>query len=95
MNLIAVALLRADATRSGITDIVQKGQELRLTLAEFDFSAISALVARPEYKGRAFVVPSGDKPVLSLKLAKQADVLYTAQRFVADYGAALTQNSAK
>lgn len=52
-------------------------------------------MARPEYKGRAFVVPSGDKPVLSLKLAKQADVLYTAQRFVADYGAALTQNSAK
>jgi hypothetical protein len=51
-TLVLVALLRGEAGRAGITDITQKSGALRFTVDDFDMERVSALYARPEYKGR-------------------------------------------
>lgn len=50
--LIHVALLRGEAGKAGVTDISQKQGYLKFTLRDFDMEKLSALYARPEYKGR-------------------------------------------
>ena len=79
--LILVALLRGEASRSGITDIAQKSGFLRFTLSDFDMARISALYAQPEYKGRV-KVEAGTKPCLSLKLKSGKHVVEAARSFV-------------
>ena len=91
-NLIAVALLRADAARLGVGDISQKHGCLLLGLRRFDFTAVSALCADTRYKGR-LLFAAGDKPCLSLRLARDADVLGLARRLVADYAAACARDA--
>ena len=88
MNLIAVALLRARATEAGIVDISQKGDKIAFTLAGFEFASVSVLCAQAEYKGRLFVSPGSERPVLTVKLLKAEDALTLARRFVEDYLAA-------
>ncbi len=83
-NLIAVALLRADAVECGIRDITQKGEELKLTLSSLDFSAVSALCTAPNLKGR-IRFSAGQEPALTLRLRKGEDPLSAAQSFVRDY----------
>ena len=85
--LILVALLRGEASGAGITDISQKSGFLRFTLADFDMARISALYARPEFKGRV-KVEAGTKPCLSLKLKSGKHVVEAARAFVAAYAAA-------
>ena len=81
-SLIHVALLRGEATRAGVTDVSQKSGFLRFTLAEFDMARVSALYARPEYKGRVKIEASGAKPCLSLKLQSGKRVIETARALV-------------
>ena len=81
-SLIHVALLRGEATKAGIVEIAQKSGFLRFTLADFDMERVSALYARPEYKGRV-KIEAGAKPCLSLKLKSGARVLETARALVA------------
>jgi len=83
--LIHVALLRGEAGRAGITDISQKQGYLRFTLKDFDMEKVSALYARPEYKGR-LKVEAGSKPCLSLKIKLKGRVIEEARRFTADWG---------
>ena len=80
-TLILVALLRAEASAAGITDISQKSGFLRFTLTDFDMARISALYALPEFKGRVRV-EAGSKPCLSYKLKSGKQVLEAARRFV-------------
>ena len=82
--LIHVALLRGEAGRAGVTDIAQKQGSLRFTLEDFDMARVSALYARPEYKGR-LRVEAGSKPCLSLRIQSKARVIDEARRFVADW----------
>ena len=84
-NLIAVALLRADAAKLGISEITQKGAALRFTLSAFDLQRISALCARESYKGR-LLFSAGETPYLTLKLKKGEDGLKLARRLVEEYG---------
>ena len=84
-SLIQVALLRGEAGKAGITDIVQKQGYLRFTVKDFDMEKVSALYARPEYKGR-LRVEAGSKPCLSLKIKFKNRVLDEARRFAADWG---------
>ena len=83
--LIHVALLRGEAGRAGITDIAQKSGTLRFTVADFDMEKVSALYARPEYKGR-LRVEAGSTPCLSVKIQNKNRVIDEARRFVADWG---------
>nr|MCR5665163.1 transcription-repair coupling factor [Oscillospiraceae bacterium] len=85
--LILVALLRGEAGRAGVTDIDQKAGFLRFTLKDFRMDKVSALYARPEYKGR-LRVEAGSKPRLSLRVKTAARVVEEARRFVADWSGA-------
>ena len=82
--LIHVALLRGEAGRAGITDISQKQGYLHFTVKDFDMEKVSALYARPEYKGR-LRVEAGSKPCLSLKIKTKGRVIDEARRFAADW----------
>ena len=82
--LIQVALLRGEAGKAGVTDITQKHGYLRFTVENFDMERVSALYARPEYKGR-LRVEAGAKPCLSLKIRSGNRVLDEARRFIADW----------
>ena len=84
--LIHVALLRGEAGRAGVTDITQKQGCLRFTLRDFDMEKVSALYARPEYRGR-LRVEAGSRPCLSLKIREKKRVIDEARRFVEDWGA--------
>ena len=83
--LIHVALLRGEAGRAGITDISQKQGFLRFTVKDFDMEKVSALYARPEYKGR-LRVEAGAKPCLSLKIKAKSRVIDEARQFTAAWG---------
>ena len=82
--LIQVALLRGEAGKAGVTDIAQKQGYLRFTVQDFDMERVSALYARPEYKGR-LRVEAGSRPCLSLRIKAKNHVVDEARRFVADW----------
>ncbi|MEG1633427.1 MAG: transcription-repair coupling factor [Oscillospiraceae bacterium] len=78
--LVQVALLRGEAGKAGIRDIVQKNGFLRFTLEDFDMARVSELYAKPEFKGRV-KVEAGSKPCLSLRLPAKARVIEEARKF--------------
>ena len=84
--LIHVALLRGEAGKAGVTDISQKQGYLKFTLRDFDMEKLSALYARPEYKGR-LRVEAGSKPCVSLRLKAKGRVIDEARAFVHEWGA--------
>ena len=82
MNLIGIALLRAEAKEVHVQDIKQKAGDLYFTLNEFDFETISALCADPDYKTRLTFVASAKVPTLRLKLSGGVDSLKQAGVFI-------------
>ena len=84
--LIYVALLRGEAGKAGVTDISQKQGYLKFTLRDFDMEKLSALYARPEYKGR-LRVEAGSKPCVSLRIKAKGRVIDEARAFVREWGA--------
>jgi len=83
-NLIAVALMRADAAACGISEIAQKGANLNFALSSFELPRVSALCAQERYRGR-LLFSAGEKPYLSLRLKKGEDVLKLGRKLVEDY----------
>lgn len=92
-NLIAVALLRADAAKNGISEIGQKGTSLNFYLESFDLQRVSALCGQPKYRGR-LLFSAGEKPYLALRLKKGEDALKFGRKLVEDYAAAGPQEEA-
>ena len=86
--LINVALLRGEAGNAGISDISQKSGKLIFALRDFDMERISALYARPEYKG-VLKVEAGTAPRVSLRLKSNTRIVDQARKFIKDYLAAL------
>lgn len=86
LNLIDVALLRANARRLGIKDIKQKGTDVLFTLANLNFDTVSSLCADPDYKNRVLFVANAKEPTLRLKLASGVDSLKQSKVFVERYG---------
>ncbi len=85
LNLIDIALLRAEARQAGIQDIKQKAGDILFTLTGMDFEAISALCADSGYKNRVHFVATAKLPTLRLKLASGVDSLKQAKAFVQKY----------
>ncbi len=85
LNLIDIALLRANARKVSICDIRQKAGELQFTLANLHFEAVSALCAEADYKNRIQFVASAKQPTLRLRLAAGVDSLKQAKAFVQRY----------
>ena len=85
MNLIDIALLRANARKIGITDIKQKAGEVYFTLANLNLEAISILCADAEYKNRVQFVASAKQPTIRLRLSTGVDSLKQTKVFVSRF----------
>ena len=84
LNLIDVALLRAEAAQLGVTDLTQKGQDLFVTFVRLDFQAISAVCADPLYAKRLFIQPKSRTPMLRLRLRPGENSLKQAADLIRD-----------
>ena len=85
LNLIEVALLRANARKVGITDIRQKAGEVQFTLTDLNFEAFSALCGEPEYKNRIQLIATAKEPTMRLRLASGVDSLRQSKVLIAHY----------
>ena len=85
LNLIDIALLRAQAQKTGIQDIRQKSGDVLFTLTELNFEAVSMLCADPDYKNRVMFVATAKQPTLRLKLSSGVDSLRQSKVFVQRY----------
>ena len=85
LNLIDVALLRANARKVGIRDIKQKASDILFTLHNLNFEAVSSLCASPDYKNRLQFVAAAKEPTLRLKLSSGVDSLRQAKVFITHY----------
>ncbi len=83
LALLDVALLRAAAAKAGVSDITQKKDALRFTLAVFRPEALVQVCGLTKYKFR-LTLSAGETPMLTLKLKPGADVLDTALELVED-----------
>ena len=82
LNLIDIALLRANARKVHIKDIRQKGSEIQFVLTTLNLEAISALCSDMDYKSRVQFIASAKEPTLRLKLAAGIDSLRQCKVFV-------------
>ena len=85
INLVEIALLRANARKAGITEIKQKGPEILFTLHNLNFEAVGAICEDPDYKKRVQFVASAKVPTLKLKLSTGVDSLRQCKVFVQHY----------
>ena len=82
LNLIDIALLRANARSVGVKDIKQKAGDVLFTLTELNFEAVSQLCSSPDYKNRLLFVATAKEPTLRLKLAAGVDSLKQCKVFI-------------
>ena len=82
LNLIEVALLRANARKLSIRDIKQKAGEVLFTLGDLNFEAFSSLCADTAYKNRIQLVATAKQPTIRLRLASGVDSLRQCKVFV-------------
>ncbi len=85
LNLIDIALLRANAKKVGIKDIRQKASDVLFTLTNLDLQIVSALCSDPSYKGRIQLLANYKEPTLRLRLASGVDSLKQCKIFVQNY----------
>ena len=85
LNLIDIALLRANARSVGIKDIKQKAGDVLFTLTELNFEVVSQLCSSPEYKNRLLFVATAKEPTLRLKLASGVDSLKQSKVFISNF----------
>ena len=83
-NLVAVALLRAQASHANITEISQKNGVLTLALASPDFEGIGRLCALPALKGRV-LLNAGDRPYVSVRLRGGDDPIALTRSMIGAY----------
>ena len=85
LNLVEIALLRANARSVGICDIRQKGGDVQFTMTNFDFEVIGALCNDADYKNRLQFVATAKEPTLRLRLASGVDSLRQSKVFIERY----------
>ena len=85
LNLIDIALLRAQAMKLGIKDIKQKGGDILFVLTNLNFDAVGSLCSDADYKTRVVFLANAKEPTLKLKLSVGPDSLKQAKAFVAKY----------
>lgn len=85
LNLVEIALLRANARKVGITEIRQKGTEVFFALHNLNFEAVGAICEDADYKKRVQFVASAKVPTLKLKLSSGVDSLRQSKAFIQHY----------
>ena len=82
LNLIDIALLRANARKAHIQDIKQKAGEVYFTMTQLELEAISKICTEPDYKNRVQFIASAKLPTLRLKLSSGVDSLKQSKIFI-------------
>lgn len=82
--LLDIALLRAQASEQGLTEIKQDAGRLLLTFAQADFRRLSILCGDQALRGR-LLLNAGSQPYLSLRLNAGETPLAMAQMLVCKY----------
>ena len=82
LNLIDIALLRAEARKVGIKEIRQKGSDVLFVLSNLNFEAVGSLCSDPDYKTRVVFLANAKEPTLRLKLASGVDSLKQSKVFI-------------
>ena len=85
LNLIDIALLRAEAQKLHICDIRQKAGDVLITMTEMNFDGISSIIADKDYAKRIQLVATAKQPTLRLKLAAGVDSLRQTKVFLEKY----------
>ena len=85
LNLVEVALLRANARKVGIRDIKQKASDVLFTLGDLQFEAFSSLCADNGYKNRLQLVATAKEPTIRLRLVSGVDSLRQCKVFIEKY----------
>ena len=85
LNLVEIALLRANARKVKITDIRQKASDVLFTMQELDFDAVGKICSDPDYKSRVLFVANAKQPTLRLKLSAGVDSLKQSKIFINRY----------
>jgi len=93
-TLLDVALLRASASRAGISDISQRGDKLKLVIQRFSVEAIARVCSMSKYRQR-LQLAAGDVPTLTLSLKPKEPVLEAALQLVEDLKLAIAQQEEK
>ena len=85
LNLVEIALLRANARKAGITDIRQKATDVLFTLSNLNFEAVGSICNDPSYKNRVQFVASAKVPTIRLRLSAGVDSLKQSKAFILNY----------
>ena len=85
LNLIDIALLRAEAQKLHICDIRQKAGEVLITMTQLNFEGISRICNDKDYAKRIQLVATAKQPTLRLKLASGVDSLRQTKVFLEKY----------
>ena len=85
LNLVDIALLRANARKLSIFDIKQKGAEVLFTLENLNFENFCTLAAEADYRNRVQLVASAKKPTIRLRLVSGTDSLRQCKSFIARF----------
>ena len=85
LNLVEIALLRANARNVGICDIRQKAQEVQFTMTNLNFEAITNLCNDPDYKNRVQLIASAKEPTMRLRLVSGIDSLRQSKALIERY----------
>ncbi len=85
LNLIDIALLRAQAQKLHICDIRQKAGEVLITMTELNFDSIGRICSDKDYAKRIHLVATAKQPTLRLKLASGVDSLRQTKVFLEKY----------
>ena len=92
LNLIDIALLRAQAQKLHISDIRQKAGEILFTMTEMNFDGISRIIGDKDYAKRIQLVATAKQPTLRLKLSSGVDSLKQTKIFLEKYRSSCTEN---
>ncbi len=85
LNLVEIALLRANARKVGVVDIKQKANEVYFTLSNLNLEAISMLCSLADYKNRIQFVATAKQPTIRLRLAAGVDSLRQSKVLIAHF----------
>jgi len=82
LALLDVALLRAEASAVGVTDITQKGNSLVFSFGpQMDVPSLMAVCGMPKYRSH-LLLSAGENPHLTLLLREKEDILASAGALV-------------
>ena len=91
LNLVEIALLRANARNVGICDIRQKASEVQFTMRNLNFEAITNLCNDPDYKNRVQLIASAKEPTMRLRLVPGVDSLRQSKAFIERFKKCVTE----